>query len=100
MVGDRVGESNGVAAEIGLDSAAKSQVLAEDRRLAHLAFGPQRAGVWRAPLFSITEQSRRDVGDPAMESIPDRLAKWIAVLRRVDLGSEQSVVKAGCDHQT
>src|SRR5437867_31245 len=100
MVRDGVGDSNDVAAEIGLDTAAKAQVFAEDCRLAHLALGPQSAGVWRAPLFSVADQSRGDVGDPAMEPIPDRLAKRIVVLTRVDLGSEQGVVEAGGYDQT
>jgi hypothetical protein len=100
MIGHGIGQSNGIGPQIGLNPPAKPQMFAEDGCLADFALRPQRAGVRRAPLLAIPDESGREVGDAAVQSIPGRLAKRVVVLRGVDLGGEQRVVEPGRHHQT
>src|SRR5436189_4635754 len=74
-------------------------MLAEDGHLADFTFGPQRARVGGSPVFAVTEEVGRNIGDATMQRVPDGLAERVAVLRGVDFGGEQGVVEAGRDDQ-
>lgn len=80
-----IGESNGVTVQINLYAPAESQVLTENGRLAHLALSPRRAGLRRAPFFSVAEQAGRNIRNTSV-----RLVQRIHMGWRLDASTRQN----------
>ena len=96
---DDVVDGEPALADPRLDAATERQVLAEDRRLKHLALGPQDAVV-PIPSLAIPGEPSGQPADPSME--PERLRRadvWLViVLGRVLARPEGVVETAGHDH--
>src|SRR5919106_533311 len=65
-------------ADARLDAPAEEQLLAEDRRLQHLALGPEQALV-PFPALAVAGQSGRAVRDPAVQTKSLRLFRRVVV---------------------
>ena len=97
-IGHRVGDPQRHAAEVGLDPPAQQQLLAEQRRLHHLALGPQHAVV-AVPCGAVACQPGGQAGVPAVQ--PVGLSDPVRVVEhgRVVGAAEQRVVQAAGGHQ-
>jgi hypothetical protein len=96
---DLVAERKTGLADPRLDATAEHELLAEDRRLEHLALRPQHALV-AIPPFAIPGQPGRQATDAAVQAVPDRRAdvRLVEVLRRVLVRDQGVVQPAGDDH--